>query len=148
MSKQLVLPLHIKSLNQQWVITPQNSEATLWIQSWPDWGRNYLIMLIGGEEKHQLIHMWAEKSKAAILPFRRAFTYHPFECPYPKQPLVLDNLDDSWGHACDEWLFHFYNDNHLSRRPVILTAKNHYSQWPVTLKDLLSRLNSHPVLSI
>lgn len=147
--KQLSLPLSSRfSYYQDWKVTPQNQEATLWIQKWPEWGRNYLILLIGDEKKNKLISMWAEKSHAVILPFQRAFTYHPFECPHPHQPLVLENLDNAWGRTCDEWLFHFYNNNAISRRPVILTAQSHYREWPVTLKDLLSRLNSHPLLTI
>ena len=144
--QQLLLPLHTPIFYKNF--KPKPSEATLWIDKWPDWGRHKIIFLIGSEDRNKLAALWANKAKACVLSFHRAFAYHPFDCPYPQKCLVLEDIDKAWGKKCNEWLFHFCNNEQELRRSVILTAERHYTDWPVHLNDLYSRLCTYPLVHV
>ncbi len=111
-----------------------NAEALAWLDaSWPD-GR---LALWGGEGcgKTHLLHVWAERTGAALLPGPaiRGLLHRPFA-----GGVAVDDADA----APEEPLLHLLNVAAEARLPILLAARDAPGRWPTRLPDLASRLRA------
>lgn len=140
---QLILPLAVQSdfSRQAWIEDASNQEATAWITQWPDWPWPRLLCVYGeqGSGKTHLAHLWANQAKGLYLKADQACHQSPYEAFRLRQPIVLDNMESLTNQ---EWLFHFYNFIQDNQSSALLIANSPPSQWPVTLPDLASRLQT------
>lgn len=143
MSDQLILPLtiHTDFSRQAWVEDISNQEATLWINRWPDWPQSRVLCLYGdkGSGKTHLAHLWVDQAKGIYLNAARAGEQSPYASFTAKQAIALDDVETLINQ---EWLFHFFNFIQDNQGHALLIANNPPSQWPVTLPDLVSRLQT------
>ncbi len=141
---QLILPFQRQPEYSQesWINDACNQEAVQWVQRWPEWPYPRIVCLYGaeGSGKTHLSHLWKSRTEAFFLSPEKAVSLMAWEWVRPGGALVLENAD----RIQDEtWLFHFYNALQQSEKTsALLTARTPPSQWPITLPDLRSRLQT------
>ena len=119
-----------------------NAAARAWLDApWPE-GR---LVLWGGAGygKTHLLHVWAERTGAAVLPgpgLRTSMLAGLLDGP----GLAVDDADA----APEEPLLHLLNAAREARRPVLLAAREAPSRWPTRLADLSSRLRAAPAVAL
>jgi chromosomal replication initiation ATPase DnaA len=117
-----------------------NRDAMAFIDAWPDWPA-LAVLLIGpqGSGKTHLVHIWAAKSGAIIVPAAELGHRDPTEL-VGHGAVAVEDIDDA---TLDEAaLFHLINAARGRGASVLLTARTTPAQWGVTLPDLLSRLRA------
>lgn len=145
MSQRVQLPLGFTPASSMseadFVPTEGNQEALAWLQSWPEWPAQGLI-LYGpkGSGKTHLAHIWAQRSHAVFI-----------EQPVLNQGarLVLEGAEQLAGSAeAEEMLFHLLNQLKSQNGSILLTAETAPITWNIALPDLRSRLLALPTAHI
>jgi chromosomal replication initiation ATPase DnaA len=123
------------------LVTASNAEAAAWLNKPVEWpGGRLAIWGEAGCGKTHLLHVWREKSGAAIWfgPDLRAFA------DLPPHGIAVDHAD-----AADETaLFHLLNAAGEAGLPLLLASRDAPARWPVRLPDLRSRLRAITAVQI
>ena len=145
---QLTLDLpHRAALGaEDFLVSDCNLAAVRLIDAWPNW-QDHVQLLIGPQAsgKTHLARVWQALSGAEGLePEHLAMDF--VDSMSAGTPLVVEDADRV---AYDEkTLFHLLNLAREKRLFVLLTARTVPSRWPISLPDLLSRLNAVPAVEI
>ena len=141
----MVFPVRAAQGRDDFLVTSSNCDAVAWIDRWPDWPANILI-LTGppGCGKSHLAHVWQTVSGAEILSLEtlnslgiEALTKRA------AQPLILEDMDEMIGREIEEeTIFHLYNLLQEKGGSLLITAKTAPAAWPLALADLKSRLGT------
>jgi chromosomal replication initiation ATPase DnaA len=111
-----------------------NADARAWLDAdWP--GGQLALWGGGGRGKTHLLHIWAERTGATLLPGPglRGLLHMPLT-----GGLAVDDADA----APEEPLLHLLNMAAEAGCPVLLAAREAPSRWHTTLPDLTSRLRA------
>jgi len=146
--RQLVLALdHPTSFaREDFLQGPSNAPALALLESWPDWPHR-VMALVGpeGAGKTHLASIWAEDAGARIMS-ARLLEYGNLPAALATGALVLEDIDPD---GLDETaLFHLLNLAREERAYVLITARAQPASFPVTIRDLESRLRAIPVVTL
>lgn len=146
--RQLVLALdHATSFARDDFLTgPSNAAALALIESWPDWP-NRVMTLVGpeGAGKTHLASIWAEAAGARVLS-ARLLEHGDLPAALATGALVLEDLDpDNFDEPA---LFHLLNLAREERSFALITARAQLTTFPVTIRDLESRLRAIPAVTL
>ncbi len=121
------------------IVGPSNAMAVAQIEGWKDWPDGRLA-LVGPEEagKTHLAHVFAALTGAQIASAGDL----PVDLPLGQTALVIEDLDHFAAPDIEERVFHIYNAQNAAGAPLLLTGQEPPSRWPLSLPDLISRLNS------
>jgi chromosomal replication initiation ATPase DnaA len=145
-ARQLVLDLPARPAlgRADFYITPANALALAQIDAWPDWPEGRMAV-IGPEAsgKTHLVHVWAGRAGARILPASRLADLDPLGIAADAAVAVEDAealpaLET--GVEAEEVLFHLCNRLHSGGGSLLLTGKHPPARWGLRLPDLSSRL--------
>ena len=153
-SEQLPLGFgHQVSYNRQdFVPSPANELALEWINRWPDWPANGLILAgPAASGKSHLASIWANQSGAVpVFPYAsKGLT--DARAIYPESGTILIEDCDSAledGKLSAEFLFHLFNLVKERSGSLLLTARSSPATWSGLFADISSRLATLPVAEI
>lgn len=125
---------------------PSNVQALRLVERWPDWpGRAVALVGPEGAGKSHLGSIWAAASRARIVAGASLA-----DCDLPGHlasgALVVEDL--AFGNFDERALFHLLNLARQEQAFVLLAARTAPAGWPVTIKDLASRLRAVPVVTL
>jgi chromosomal replication initiation ATPase DnaA len=146
--RQLALALdHPESLaREDFLSGSANASALELIESWPDWAsRSAILTGPEGSGKSHLAAVWAEAAGARIVGARS------LEAGMVPRALATGAvvIEDVMPGAFDERaLFHLLNLARQDEAFVLLTARVLPAEWGVVLRDLASRLEALPIVSL
>ncbi len=146
--RQLVLALdHAESFaRDDFLAGPSNAAALALIESWPDWP-DRMMALVGpeGSGKTHLASIWAEAAGARVLA-AKLLEHGDLPAALATGALVLEDLEAA---SLDEPpLFHLINLAREEHAYVLITARTAPTTFPVTIRDLASRLRAIPVVTL
>jgi chromosomal replication initiation ATPase DnaA len=146
--RQLVLALdHAESFaREDFLAGPSNAKALALIESWPDWPDR--VMALAGPEgsgKSHLAAIWAEAAGARVLA-AKLLAHGDLPASLATGALVLEDLDP--GGLDERALFHLLNLAREERAFVLITARAAPASFPVTVRDLASRLRAVPAVTL
>jgi chromosomal replication initiation ATPase DnaA len=146
--RQLVLALdHAESFaREDFLAGPSNSAALALIERWPDWPARAMV-LVGpeGSGKTHLASIWAEAAGARVLA-ARLLDQADLPSAFATGALVVEDLAPD---GLDERaLFHLLNLAREDGAYVLFTARAAPSGFPVTIRDLASRLRALPLVTL
>lgn len=149
MKKQLPLPFkHTIVFDQlNYVETPSNRTAHQWINLFPDWPSNGLILQgEPGSGKTHLAHIWQQRVGALYITgeLTEKMLEQVIERP---NHVVLDALDFSIKEQ-EQHLFHLYNALKTAKKSMLILARTPLNTWGIQLPDLSSRLQTLSVVRI
>ncbi|MDK9719761.1 MAG: DNA replication protein [Rhodospirillales bacterium] len=126
------------------LIAPSNAEALAWIERWPDWPAQGLV-LSGpeGAGKTHLAHIFAKRAQAVMAPAR---DFSEADVPGLEGRVVV--LEDCQAPLPERALFHLLNLAKESGGFVLFTARQPQARWQVALPDLRSRLLALPLAEL
>jgi len=146
--RQLALALdhQVSFAREDFLRGPSNVAALGLIERWPDWP-DRLVALIGpeGSGKSHLAAIWAEATGARV---RAAKLLSIVNVPgaLATGALVVEDLEPA---SLDEQaLFHLINLAREERAYVLLTSRSSVANFPVTIRDLASRLRAAPIVTV
>jgi chromosomal replication initiation ATPase DnaA len=119
-----------------------NRLALAQFDRWPDWPERKLA-LIGpeGAGKTHLVHVWAARSGARIVPAAALTGLAAPDLPEAAAVAVEDcHRLDELGPAAEEALFHLHNRLASGGGTLLVTGVGPPARWPLRLPDLASRL--------
>ncbi len=147
LAQQLVLDLPVLPSNarEDFVSAPSNRDALSLIEQWPDWPSNALILTgEAGAGKTHLAEIWRVRTKGACLQISDLASR--LTADMSALAYILEDADDP---LCDHnALFHLINLAKERGFYLLLTARKKSGLWPVTLKDLASRLTAMPSVAL
>jgi chromosomal replication initiation ATPase DnaA len=145
--RQLALALdHLESYaREDFLSGPCNEGPLQLIDSWPDWPANALA-LVGseGSGKTHLAMTWAAAAGARVI---SAHGIHEAEVPAALATGALV-VEDAAAGADERMLFHLINLAREEKAFLLFTARSAPATWPVTVRDLASRLRAMPVITL
>jgi chromosomal replication initiation ATPase DnaA len=146
--RQLVLALdHAVSFAREDYLTgPSNEAAMTLVERWPDWP-DRIMTLVGpqGSGKSHLAAIWAEATGARVLA-AKLLEETDLPSALATGALVVEDLEPD---GLDERaLFHLINLAREERAYVLITARSSPAGFPVTIRDLESRLRALPGVSL
>ncbi|MAU41964.1 MAG: DNA replication protein [Kordiimonas sp.] len=126
---------------EDFLITSSNQNAVQWIDRWPDWPSNTLILLgPEGSGKTHLAHVWQERTNAHYLTADDLKSTHDM---WPAGHYIVEDLDAKPLTSRQQTeLFHLYNWLREGQFSLLLTSRTPPAQWKICLPDLISRLKS------
>ena len=145
---QLTLDLpHRTALDaEDFLVSDCNRAAVKLIDAWPEWP-DQVQLLIGpaASGKTHLARVWQARSGAEALS-PDALGMGAVDDMRARTPIVIEDADR--GVYDEKVLFHLLNLARENRLFVLLTAQSAPTRWPISLPDLLSRLNAVPAVEI
>ncbi len=146
--RQLVLDLgHRPAFGRDdFLVAPGNCEAVEWIDRWPAWpGHALAIFGPAGCGKSHLAQVFALRAQAQVLTTKDVSTDAVPSLIEGGAVLALDN-----GEAVIDprGLLHLFNAVKEQGGYLLLTSRESPARWPVSLKDLKSRLAAVPAVRI
>jgi len=146
--RQLVLALDhaVSYARDDFLPGPSNAAALALIERWPDWP-NRAMVLAGpeGSGKSHLAAVWAETSGARILS-ASLLAEETLPTALATGTLVLEDLE---ADGLDERaLFHLLNLVREESAFLLITARTPPAAFPVTIRDLGSRLRALPAVTL
>ena len=146
--RQLVLALdHATSFaREDFLAGPSNAAALALIERWPDWP-DRVMALVGpeGSGKTHLASIWAEASGARSLS-AKLLGEADLPAALATGALVLEDLEPA---GLDERaLFHLLNLAREEGVYLLITARTAPAAFPVTIRDLASRLRAVPAVTL
>lgn len=146
--RQLVLALDhaVSFARDDFLAGPSNDAALNLIEHWPDWP-NRVVALVGpeGAGKSHLAAIWAEMSGARVLTAKLLGEIEP-PAALATGALVLEDLA---AEDIDERaLFHLLNLAREEGAHVLITARTPPANFPLVVRDLVSRLRALPVVTL
>lgn len=146
--RQLVLALDhaISFAREDFLPGPSNAAALALIDRWPDWPAR-LVVLVGpeGSGKSHLAAIWAEASGARVLSAKR-LDETDLPAALATGALVVEDLESSGFE--ERALFHLINLAREEEADVLFTARTPPAAFPVSIRDLASRLRALPVVTL
>jgi len=146
--RQLVLALdHAESFaRDDFLAGPSNAAALALIESWPDWPDG-VMALVGpeGSGKTHLASIWAEAAGARVLS-AKLLEHGDLPAALATGALVLEDLEPD--DLDEPALFHLLNLAREERAFVLITARAAPTTFPVTIRDLASRLRAISVVAL
>ncbi len=137
-ARQLALPFsHTAQYDTaDFLADASNAEALAWLARTADWpGGRLAVWGDEGRGKTHLLHAWAEREGAALLPGAALRGL----APLPRSGgVAVDDADI----AAEEPLLHLLNAAAEARLPVLLAGRAAPARWPTELRDLSSRLRA------
>jgi chromosomal replication initiation ATPase DnaA len=125
---------------------PSNAAALMLVERWPDWA-DRVMGLVGpqGSGKSHLAAIWAETTGARVLA-AKLLPETDLPGALATGALVVEDLEPA---GLDERaLFHLINLAREERAYVLLTARVSFGGFPVTVRDLRSRLRALPSVTL
>ncbi len=145
---QLTLDLpHRTALDaEDFLVSDCNRAAVKLIDAWPEWP-DQVQLLIGpaASGKTHLARVWQARSEAEALG-PDTLGMGAVDDMRARTPIVIEDADR--GVYDEKVLFHLLNLARENRLFVLLTAQSAPTRWPISLPDLLSRLNAVPAVEI
>jgi chromosomal replication initiation ATPase DnaA len=125
---------------------PSNAAALALVDSWPDWP-SPTVALIGpeGSGKSHLASIWTEEAGARSIS-ARALPQIDLSGAFATGALVVEDLTAV--NLDERALFHLLNLAREERAHLLLTARSAPNGWPVTIRDLASRLRALPAVVV
>jgi chromosomal replication initiation ATPase DnaA len=146
--RQLALALnHAESFaREDFLSGPSNATALALIECWPQWP-NRAIVLTGpeGSGKSHLAAIWSEAAGARLVA-ARALEQAKVPASLATGSLVVEDL--AAGGFDERALFHVLNLAREHDAFILLTARTLPAAWKLAIRDLESRLNALPVVSL
>ena len=130
------------------VVTSSNTLPYNYLLSWPEWpSRGGIIVGPRYSGKTHLAHLWALRAKAVFLNAENLEALeHDLEVG-EGQAFILDNVETFLPHY-ETLFFHLFNLIQSKKGFLLLTASVHPKDWPIALKDLISRLATLPLFTL
>lgn len=129
-------------------VSPANRLALAQVDAWPAWpDRRLAVSGPGGSGKTHLVHVWAARAGARILPAAALRSLDLARLP-ARVALAIEDVDrpgDGSRAEVEEALFHLMNHLVAGGGSLMLTGRTPPAQWRVDLPDLASRLNAAQV---
>ncbi len=129
-------------------VSPANRLALAQVDAWPAWpDRRLAVSGPGGSGKTHLVHVWAARAGARILPAASLRSLDLARLP-ARVALAIEDVDrpgDGSRAEVEEALFHLMNHLVAGGGSLMLTGRTPPAQWRVDLPDLASRLNAAQV---
>jgi len=146
--RQLVLALDhaVSFARDDFLPGPSNAAALTLIEHWPDWP-NKAMALVGpeGAGKSHLATIWAEAAGARVLS-AKLLGETDLPSAFVTGALVLEDLELA---GLDERaLFHLLNLAREEGAYLLITARTAPASFPLTVRDLASRLRAVPVVTL
>jgi chromosomal replication initiation ATPase DnaA len=146
--RQLVLALDhaVSFARDDFLCGPSNAAALTLVERWPDWP-DRIMALVGpqGSGKSHLAAIWAEVTGARVLA-AKLLEQSDLPGALATGALVVEDLE---AVGLDERaLFHLINLAREERAYVLLTARTAPAGFPVTIRDLHSRLRALPSVAL
>jgi chromosomal replication initiation ATPase DnaA len=146
--RQLVLALDhaVSFAREDFLRGPSNAAALTLVERWPDWP-DRIMALVGpqGSGKSHLAAIWAETTGARVLA-AKLLPETDLPAALATGALVVEDLEPD---GLDERaLFHLINLAREERAFVLLTARASLAGFPVTIRDLGSRLRALPSVTL
>ncbi|MCE2510167.1 MAG: DNA replication protein [Alphaproteobacteria bacterium] len=130
--------------DEDFLIAPSNEAAVAWIDRWPDWpGQGLVLCGPAGCGKTHLAHVWQAKSGAPLVEAKALGGVEPREILKEAKACIVEGA----GAGCDESaLFHLYNVLAERKGHLLLTEREAPARWTIALADLRSRLVALPAV--
>jgi chromosomal replication initiation ATPase DnaA len=146
--RQLVLALDhaVSFAREDFLAGPSNAAALTLIDRWPDWPAQ-VMALIGpeGSGKSHLAAIWAKTAGARVLA-AKLLTQTDLPAAFATGALVVEDLEPA---GLDERaLFHLLNLAREEGAYMLLTARSALAGFPVSIRDLGSRLRALPSVAL
>ena len=155
MPEQLLLnwPVNEKFAQSDFLPSYSNEKAVNWIDVWPDWQRGgeafHCLIIYGpnGCGKTHLCHVWQAISKGEII---RADALDKIDFMSTDSFVYIVEDVDQYINDKDtqQSLLHLYNWIREHGGYLLLTASARPKSWPISLKDLSSRLLASETVEI
>ena len=148
MSTQLYLDFpHSHSFQKKdFLVSDCNRLAFNWIFKFPDWEKNTCILFGAPKSgKTYLASMWAQQAQAKSIQTEDTID-EILSSANPSPNCLIDDYPVPF--LSETSLFHLYNKLTLENRSLLICSSQPPAKWDLTLKDLLSRLNSSILLTI
>ncbi len=146
--RQLALALdHAESFaREDFLSGPSNAAALALIDRWPDWPAR-VMALIGpeGSGKSHLAAIWAEAAGARVLA-AKLLSEIDLPSAFATGALVVEDLEP--GDLDERALFHLLNLGREEDAYVLITARSPPAAFPVSIRDLGSRLRALPSVAL
>lgn len=146
--RQLALALDhsVSFAREDFLSGPSNIAALTLIERWPDWP-DRIVALIGpeGSGKSHLAAIWAEATGARVLSAKLLSTTN-VPGALATGALVIEDLEAV--DLDEQALFHLINLAREERAYVLLTSRSAVASFPVTIRDLASRLRAAPTVTL
>src|SRR5262245_34744192 len=146
--RQLALALdHPVSFAREDFLRGSSNVAALGlIERWPDWP-DRLVALIGpeGSGKSHLAAIWAEATGARVLA-AKLLSIVNVPGALATRALVVEDLEPA--DLDEQALFHLINLPREERAYVLFTSRSILANFPVTIRDLGSRLRAAPTVTV
>jgi chromosomal replication initiation ATPase DnaA len=146
--RQLALALDhsVSFAREDFLSGPSNIAALTLIERWPDWP-DRIVALIGpeGSGKSHLAAIWAEVAGARVLS-ANLLSIADVPASLATGALVVEDLEAA---GLDEQaLFHLMNLAREESANVLLTGRLPVAGFPITIRDLASRLRAVPAVML
>lgn len=131
---------------EDFLVTPANRDAVLWLDRWPDWPAPALV--IHGPQgcgKTHLAHVWQARSGARFISPDEIDSAAPDDVLGASCYAVIDDAD---GARNERTLLHLYNMTAERGGALLLTARKPPSRWNIALPDWRSRLIAAPAVAV
>jgi chromosomal replication initiation ATPase DnaA len=146
--RQLALALDhsVSFAREDFLSGPSNIAAFTLIERWPDWP-DRIVALVGpeGSGKSHLAAIWAESAGARVLS-ARLLSVADVPSALATGALVVEDLEAS--DLDEQALFHLINLAREEDAYVLLTGRLAVAGFPVTIRDLASRLRAVPAVML
>jgi chromosomal replication initiation ATPase DnaA len=146
--RQLALALDhpVSFAREDFLSGPSNIAALTLIEQWPDWPGT-IVALIGptGSGKSHLAAIWAEAAGARVLS-AHLLSVADVPVSLATGALVVEDLEAA--DLDEQALFHVINLAREEGAYVLLTARSPVTGFPITIRDLASRLRAVPSITL
>lgn len=134
---------------EDFLVAPSNSDAISWVERWPDWpGPLLVIAAPEGAGKTHLAHVFQAQTAARLISAKDLEEQRADGVLEGAPALVLEDVEAFLDQGLAEELLHLYNLAREGDVKILMTAQTPPARWPITLKDLSSRLKTAPVAEI
>ncbi|MEO0467611.1 MAG: DnaA/Hda family protein [Pseudomonadota bacterium] len=129
-------------------VSPANANAVAMIEGWQDWpGRKLMLVGPQGSGKTHLTHVWANLSGATIIPAKDLSEADIAQLA--SAHVAVEDCQDIAGTAnAENALFHLHNLALAEGHTALFTAATAPADWPLSLPDLMSRMQGTPSIHI
>jgi len=131
---------------QDFIVSSCNQHAYEYIQSWPEWPSQQLIIYgPHSSGKTHLAQIWQEHTKATLLKRQNLYSQDPLDKLQPNYAYIIEDIEQVHDETA---LLHWFNVAKERRAYLMLTAKCHPANLGVRLPDLRSRLIATPAIGV
>jgi chromosomal replication initiation ATPase DnaA len=143
----LDLPVETRFGREDFLVSPSNIDAFETFERWPAWSDRVLLLLgPTGAGKSHLGAIWAERSRARVLP-ACALASADVSVLASGGPILLEDVETARGIEVE--LFHLLNLVRTAANGwLVITARGWPDGWGLRTPDLLSRLRLAPAVEI